>query len=65
MAGWNAYGLTTVRLPVEEMIDATIQLALAQIGGPSAPVARRFPGTLIQRKSTRAVVLGHTWGVVR
>jgi len=58
MAGWNAYGLTTVRLPVEEMIDATIHLALEQIGSPTAPVARQFPGTLIQRKSTRAIVPG-------
>jgi DNA-binding LacI/PurR family transcriptional regulator len=57
MAGWNAYGLTTVRLPVEEMIDATIQLALEQ-GAAGAPVARRFPGTLVQRKSTRAAVPG-------
>jgi DNA-binding LacI/PurR family transcriptional regulator len=53
MAGWNAYSLTTVRLPVEEMIDATIQLALEQISGASAPVAKWFPGTLIQRTSTR------------
>jgi DNA-binding LacI/PurR family transcriptional regulator len=53
MAAWNAYSLTTVRLPVEEMIDATIQLALEQIDSASAPVARRFPGTLVQRKSTR------------
>jgi len=60
MAGWNAYGLTTVRLPVEEMIDATIQLALEQAGAAGAggaSVARWFPGTLVQRKSTRAAVL--------
>lgn len=54
MAGWNAYGLTTVRLPVEEMIDATIQLALARGEEAGAPVARTFPGILVQRKSTRA-----------
>ncbi len=58
MAGWNAYGLTTVRLPVEEMIDATIQLALDQTGGAGVPVVKRFPGTLVQRKSTRASATG-------
>jgi DNA-binding LacI/PurR family transcriptional regulator len=52
MAGWNAYRLTTVRLPVEEMIDATIRLALEQGGGD--PVTLRFPGTLVQRSSTRS-----------
>lgn len=57
MAGWSAYSLTTVRLPVEEMIDATIQLVLDHIGGASAPVAKRFPGALVQRKSSRAVSL--------
>jgi len=56
MASWNAYGLTTVRLPVEEMIDATIHL-LIEPAGASDPVTRRFPGTLIQRKSTRVAVL--------
>ena len=57
MAGWYAYGLTTVRLPVEEMIDATIQLALNHADGTGDPVIKRFPGTLIQRKSTRAPAL--------
>lgn len=55
MAGWNAYGLTTVRLPVEEMIDATIHLALERSGSASVPTTRRFAGTLVQRQSTRAV----------
>ncbi len=54
MAGWNAYGLTTVRLPVEEMIDATIGLALGQEGVPGVTVARQFSGTLVRRTSTRA-----------
>jgi len=63
MAGWNAYSLTTVRLPVEEMIDATIQLALEQTGGASAPVATRFPGTLIQRKSSRVAAVPSPVGV--
>ncbi|MBV9282104.1 MAG: LacI family DNA-binding transcriptional regulator [Chloroflexi bacterium] len=54
MAGWSAYSLTTVRLPLEEMIDATIQLALDRGDGAGAPVTRRFPGTLVERRSSRA-----------
>lgn len=53
MAGWNAYSLTTVRLPVEDMIDATIALARDQRHDADPPVARRFPGALVQRNSTR------------
>jgi DNA-binding LacI/PurR family transcriptional regulator len=52
MARWNAYDLTTVRLPVDEMVEETVRLATAPSTGLQDPVTKLFAGTLVQRGST-------------
>lgn len=53
MACWEAYSLTTIRLPIDEMIDATIDLLLQEPNAQQAPVHKIFPGKLIERRSTQ------------
>jgi len=51
---WQAYSLTTIRQPVEEMIDATLALVEARIEKPDAvPVIKMIPGALVKRSSAR------------
>jgi len=51
---WQAYSLTTIRQPVEEMIAATINLVDARIEKPDAkPVIKMIPGALVKRNSAR------------
>jgi DNA-binding LacI/PurR family transcriptional regulator len=54
MASWPAYSLTTLRQPVETMIDSTVslvqRLTRRSTGKPSAI---RLPGKLIVRGTTR------------
>ena len=51
---WQAYSLTTIRQPVEEMIDATIELVDAFIKKPDGkPVVKMIPGSLVKRNSAR------------
>lgn len=52
MASWAAYDLTTVRQPVNKMVDATIDTLLGQINDPSRhPEKTEIPGPLIARGS--------------
>lgn len=53
MAAWGAYDLTTVRQPLEEMVEATVAALLARIEGESEPRKVRLPGRLIVRRSAR------------
>ena len=54
MAAWGAYNLTTMRQPLNRMVDATIDLLLTQIEDKTAPPrAIEIDGALIQRSSTR------------
>lgn len=53
MASWAAYDLTTIRLPVDEMVDATIDLLLDEGSGAPETVNTLFPGALVVRGSTR------------
>jgi DNA-binding LacI/PurR family transcriptional regulator len=54
MAAWSAYHLTTVRQPVDTMIDETLALMEAKIQEPnSPPVVRQIPGTVVRRGSLR------------
>jgi DNA-binding LacI/PurR family transcriptional regulator len=54
VAGLNAYQLTTIRQPVEAMVDKTIELILAPDAGQRAkPVICRLPGDLVVRGSAR------------
>ncbi len=51
-AAWAAYDLTTVRQPVNQMVEATVDLLIANIADPHAPVRRvEIDGPLIVRGS--------------
>jgi len=50
MAAWSPYDLTTIRQPVDRMIEETLALVRE---GSRAPVIRLFPGELVERGSTR------------
>lgn len=53
-ASWSAYTLTTVRQPVETMIDLSIRALLERIDAPDLPPITTFvPGPLIRRGSAR------------
>lgn len=54
MAQWNGYNLTTVRQPLEDMIEATVDLLLERVENPQlGSVLKFFPGTLVVRGSAR------------
>ena len=54
MAAWGAYGLTTIRQPVNRMVQATVEALLDQIeGGSAAPTKTRIDGPLMVRTSAR------------
>ncbi|NUQ36294.1 MAG: LacI family DNA-binding transcriptional regulator [Caldilineales bacterium] len=53
-AAWPSYNLTTIRTPVNRMIEATIDLLLARLDEPAAnPQTLLFPGALVTRGSAR------------
>ncbi|HLS57213.1 MAG TPA: LacI family DNA-binding transcriptional regulator [Zeimonas sp.] len=53
LASWDAYDLTTVRQPMDEMIACGIELLLGRIAEPGRPAERRcFPNDLVIRGST-------------
>jgi DNA-binding LacI/PurR family transcriptional regulator len=54
MAAWPAYGLTTIRQPVNRMVEATVAALLNQIeGSSSAPTKVKINGPLMVRTSAR------------
>ena len=54
MAAWAAYDLTTVRQPVNKMVNTTIATLLGQINDPDRkPEKTEIPGPLILRGSAR------------
>jgi DNA-binding LacI/PurR family transcriptional regulator len=54
MAAWPAYDLTTVRQPLNRMVEATVETLLAHIEDPSRPVQTvEIEGPLIARGSAR------------
>ncbi len=53
MAAWPAYGLTTIRQPVNRMVAATVEAILGQIDGTAAPQKTRIDGPLMVRRSAR------------
>lgn len=54
MAGWQTLDLTTIRQPVAEIIDASIELVIATIDRPDRhPEARLFPCRLVDRATLR------------
>lgn len=56
MASWPGYSLTTIRQPVDQLVDTTIECLLDAMESPREDtVTRRIQGMLVQRKSSRAV----------
>lgn len=54
LAAWGAYDLTTVRQPLNRMVDATVDTLLAQIDDPTRPAQKiEIDGPLILRTSAR------------
>lgn len=54
LASWAAYDLTTVRQPVNRMVDATIQTLMAAVDGEEAYAQTiEIEGPLIQRSSSK------------
>jgi len=54
MAQWAAYDLTTVRQPVEAMIEASVELLLERVNNANLGSVLKFlPGTLVKRGSAR------------
>jgi DNA-binding LacI/PurR family transcriptional regulator len=54
LAAWGAYNLTTVRQPLNRMVDATVDTLLAQINDPTRPSQKiEIDGPLILRTSAR------------
>lgn len=54
LAAWAAYDLTTVRQPVNRMVEATITTLMSQIDGSNAYAQTiEIEGPLIQRSSSR------------
>lgn len=54
LAAWPSYDLTTVRQPLNRMVEATVDMMIAQIDeGVIAPRRVAFDGPLIRRSSTR------------
>ena len=59
MAGWANIGLTTIRQPVREIIDASLQVIEAILRSPGhGPKAQVFGCDLVERRTLRAVVDG-------
>ena len=56
MAGWENIALTTIRQPVAQIIDASIDLMIAMLEEPDHfPEARLFPCQTIERKTLRPI----------
>ena len=56
MARWPKYQLTTVRQPLDRMVDATVEVLMNAIKDPqSERVLRLIPGSIIPRNTTRSV----------
>lgn len=53
MAAWPAYGLTTIRQPVNRMVAATVDAILGLIDGTAAPRKNLIDGPLMVRRSAQ------------
>ena len=54
LAAWGAYDLTTVRQPLNRMVDATVETLLAEIETKDRPGQKtEIDGPLIVRSSAR------------
>ncbi|MGC4252112.1 MAG: LacI family DNA-binding transcriptional regulator [Sphingobium sp.] len=51
---WEAYGLTTVRQPIQSMVKAAVDMLVARIDDPALATEKRvFSGALIEGRSAR------------
>ena len=56
MAGWQNIDLTTIRQPIAEIIEASIDLIVAMLSMPEmTPEARLFPCEVIERGTLRPI----------
>lgn len=54
MAGWGNIGLTTIRQPIPEIVNSSVDMMTAMLSDPDcAPEARIFPCELIERRTLR------------
>lgn len=51
MASWRAYDLTTIRQPLNRMVQATVEAVLGMIEGTHVPQKTRIDGPLVVRRS--------------
>ncbi len=57
LAAWPAYDLTTMRQPINRMVDTTVTTLLTRIDEPTTPTCRiEIESPLIQRRSTRGLL---------
>ncbi len=54
MAGWQNINLTTIRQPIKEIIDSSVELMVAMLDQPNRyPEARLFPCRIVERGTLR------------
>jgi DNA-binding LacI/PurR family transcriptional regulator len=53
IAAWPSYQMTTIRQPVDDMVQATVEAILDQIEGETAPRRIRIASPLVVRASAR------------
>jgi len=59
MAGWESFNLTTIRQPVREIIESSIELVVAMLDEPERyPEARVFHCTLVDRGTLKPLPKG-------
>ncbi|MCY0095495.1 LacI family DNA-binding transcriptional regulator [Hoeflea ulvae] len=57
MAGWENINLTTIRQPIAQIIDSSIELIVSLLANPDRyPEARLFPCRVIERGTLRPVI---------
>lgn len=54
MAGWRNINLTTIRQPIDEVVDISVEMVCAMLDNPdAAPVSRLLPCRLVERATLR------------
>ena len=54
MSGWENIALTTIRQPIREIVNSSIELMVATMDDPDRyPEARLFPCSIVERKTLR------------
>jgi len=54
MAGWQNIGLTTIKQPIRQIVNSSIELIVAMLDDPTRyPEARLFPSKIIRRQTLR------------